>query len=101
MAAEFVMNCPDLRNLILSHRTDLMRPYEREYIKRKMGLSLNFIKAMIVDNIDEYDCTTIYFARENKIRFYKKVSDSNGHELCLIKYLDTRHNINYDTGFLR
>lgn len=48
--AEYVMNCPDLRNLILSHRTQLMRPYEHEYIKRKMAPTLSAIKNQVVSN---------------------------------------------------
>jgi hypothetical protein len=42
--AELVMNCPDLRSLILSHRTESMKIDDKNKIKRKMALCLNDIK---------------------------------------------------------
>jgi len=50
MAAEYVMNCPDLRNLILSHRTESMKIDDHNNIKMKMALCLNDIKKQVVSD---------------------------------------------------
>lgn len=53
--AELVMNCPDLRNLILSHRTESMIIDEQNKTKNKMRMVLNFLPSRKIVN-DEYTC---------------------------------------------
>lgn len=45
--AELVMNCPDLRNLILSHRSEIM---EKQYIKRIMAPTLRAIENNVISD---------------------------------------------------